>query len=204
MLEKTSEWSLISSIEKDAIMESLDNSAVKKIIQITLAVNLMDLAVNLTAGGMSISEIMSGDIAMSSPAVMAYFGKWLIAPLIAYLYWKKDKVKNKTLKASTLSVPLVGAVAFPVLTLKDHSHFLKFWKIYNKTKKSFRAFIDENDEGKRMEKEQVFRELIEKKLAKQHTPNDYRKRMLNIVQAQGFDVEETKHADLVSIKEEDE
>ena len=39
MLEKTSEWSLISSIEKDAIMESLDNSAVKKIIQITLAVN---------------------------------------------------------------------------------------------------------------------------------------------------------------------
>ena len=137
MLEKTSEWSLISSIEKDAIMESLDNSAVKKIIQITLAVNLMDLAVNLTAGGMSISEIMSGDIAMSSPAVMAYFGKWLIAPLIAYLYWKKDKVKNKTLKASTLSVPPVGAVAFPVLTLKDHSPFLKFWKIYKKNVKAF-------------------------------------------------------------------
>lgn len=137
-------------VQKD-IQDSLENNSVSKIIQITGAVWLFDIAVNFTTGGISAAEIFSGNLnQITTIAAAAYFGKLLAGPLLAFAVWNKDEVKNKSGKASALACPIFGGMLFPALALKDHNNFLNFWKVYNKTKKSFRKMSGEfkNNENK--------------------------------------------------------
>lgn len=147
ILDKSASWALIDIQKKEKIETSLKNRAVKKILKITVSTQLFDGTVNFVAGSFGFSQLIAGNIDLiTSPAGMAYFGKLMLAPAIAYLYWGRDKVKNKHRNAFLLAVPVIGGFAFPAMTLKNHRDFFRFLKIYNRTKHHYRELDKKNEE----------------------------------------------------------
>ena len=190
IFEQAEEWKLLDEEEKEEIFKTFDSEEFKRIIYATIGINGFDGLANLGAGGVGIKEIFSGELdPLHSPAVHIFLGKFLVAPIFAYISWWNKEVKNKHLKAATAAIPLIGGVAFPRAALGSQ---YKFFKIYNKTKKDYRAMMDEVDGEARQEKEEALKKKLEMKLQA-----SVRKRVMNIVEAQGFPIEEVKVPEFV-------
>ncbi len=209
ILEMSSEWDLIEDETKEEILTSLNDDAVKKIIHISGAVNGFDLAANIAAGIAGVAETKDGAFqelldgnfdVLNSPAVQIYLGKLIVAPIFAYAFWKKDRVKRKHLKAATLAIPGVGGIAFPTAALQGD--FKKFWSVYRKTKKDYRTAMEAKETDPEQPAEEHFKELLEKAIKKAFRKKDYSGRIINILEAQGLDTAQTELPEPVVMEEE--
>jgi len=178
ILSKTEEWNLLDKEKIEIIQTSLNKESVQKIFKIMFldatvgAGATWALAISGLMETEEIKELVFGvfrgeiplENLLKSQTLALYISKLIGMVIMPYVIWRKDKVKHKVLKSAMNGVPLIGSWAFPVWAFWDEKEFLKFFKVYRKTKKTYRAIIKEQDDEERTKKEDVFKKLLETKV----------------------------------------
>lgn len=195
ILEKTEEWNLLDEETRDSISNALNQKAIRKILQIISTTTVVgglatfgvfgsgaiELYSQFNEEGVPISEIFQ------STTFYLYCAKLFSMTLIPYIRWGKDPVKNKILKSAINGFPLIGFWAFSVWTMSGEKYFFKFWKVYGDTRRAYQKAISENSD----EAKNNFKEALHEAIEKRFKPSDYRERLLQTINAQGFGVLET-------------
>ncbi len=196
ILNKTKEWNLLDKKTRTSITNALNEKAIRKIFLISsltfsiggaatwlvIGSGIMELYSQLEEGSISLQDVFE------SRTFLLYCGKLFTMMLVPYITWRNDHVKNKIGKSIMNGVPIVGSWVFPAWAMQEEEEFLKFWKVVNKVKKDHQDVLNEkNTQEERHKKELIFRKNLTTSIEKQFKPSDYRERLLNTIDAQGFD-----------------